>query len=102
MISATSFPCLCVYLSCSFPLVPCQIKALLVNDPQNEELLKIEKDLEDCITLTADVIFETKKALGQIEADDPEAGDPEAEGADADEVVHLKIAVTIVRTRMIS
>lgn len=72
------------------PSPVCQIKALIANDPQNEELLKIEKDLEDCITLTADVIYETKKALGLIEADDPKAVE-----ADANEVTHLKIAVII-------
>ena len=45
----------CVWDVCRCPHNP-QVEAALTNDPGNEELLKLKKDLEDVISITGDLL----------------------------------------------
>ena len=46
---------LCIGCVCRCPHNP-QVEAALTNDPGNEELLKLKKDLEDVISITGDLL----------------------------------------------
>ena len=40
-----------------------QVEAALTGDPENEELLNLKKDLDEIITITAELVDDTKRVI---------------------------------------